>query len=77
MKSFFNESVFAVVPNIITFDFSGYGENSGDLQSSSLKQRTLETKTAIELFSTRDKLTVCGSSMGGYIVLKMLSFFDI
>jgi len=76
-KSFFDESVFAVVPNIITFDFSGHGESSGDLQSSSLKQRTLEAKTAIELFSTREKLTVCGSSMGGYIALKMLSFFDI
>lgn len=76
-KSYFDESVFAVVPNIITFDFSGHGESSGELQSSSLKQRVLEAKAAIELFSTREKLTVCGSSMGGYIALKMLSFFDI
>ncbi len=76
-KSFFDESVFAVVPNIVTFDFSGHGESSGELQYSSLKQRVLEAQTAIESFSTQEKLTICGSSMGGHVALKMLSFFDI
>ena len=76
-KSFFDESVFTVVPNIVTFDFSGHGESSGELSSSSLKQRVLEAQTAIELFSTKEKLTVCGSSMSGYIALKMPAFFDV
>lgn len=76
-KQFFHESLFDVVPSIVTFDFSGHGESTGELKKSSLKQRVLEAQTAIELFTTKEKLTVCGSSMGGYIALKMLSLYDI
>lgn len=76
-KEFFDESLFDVIPNIVTFDFSGHGESTGELKKSSLKQRVLEAQTAIELFTTREKLTVCGSSMGGYIALKMLPLYDI
>lgn len=75
--SFFGGSVLAAVLNIVAFDFSGQGESSGELASSSLEQRVLEAQTAIELFSTKKNLTVCGSSMGGYIALKMLSSSDI
>lgn len=76
-KEFFDESLFDVVPSIVTFDFSGHGESTGELKKSSLKQRVLEAQTAIELFTTKEKLTVCGSSMGGYIALKMLALYDI
>lgn len=76
-KEFFGESLFDVVPSIVTFDFSGHGESTGELKKGSLKQRVLEAQTAIELFTTKEKLTVCGSSMGGYVALKMLSLYDV
>jgi len=76
-KEFFDESLFDIVPSIVTFDFSGHGESTGELKKSSLKQRVLEAQTAIELFTTKEKLTVCGSSMGGYIALKMLSLYNV
>jgi len=76
-KQFFDKSLFDVVPTIVTFDFSGHGESSGELKKSNLKQRVLEAQTAIELFTTQKRLTVCGSSMGGYIALKMLPLHDI
>ncbi len=76
-KQFFDESLFEVIPNIVTFDFSGHGESSGMLKKSSLKQRVSEARTAIELYTTKEKLTICGSSMGGYVALKMLASYDI
>lgn len=76
-KEFFDDSLFDVVPSIVTFDFSGHGESTGELKKSSLKQRVLEAQTAIELFTTKEQFTVCGSSMGGYIALKMLPLYDI
>ena len=76
-KEFFDESLFNTVPSIVTFDFSGHGERTGELKHSSLKQRAHEAQTAIELYTTKKQLTVCGSSMGGYIALKMLSLYDI
>ncbi|MBI2057473.1 MAG: alpha/beta fold hydrolase [Candidatus Yanofskybacteria bacterium] len=76
-KEFFDESLFDVVSSIVTFDFSGHGESTGELKKSSLRQRVAEAQTAIELFTTKEKLTVCGSSMGGYIALKMLTLYDI
>jgi hypothetical protein len=74
---FFDETVRRSVPAIVTFDFSGHGESSGDLRTGSLKQRVLEARAAIDSFTTRKNLTVCGSSMGGYVALKMLEFYDV
>lgn len=76
-KAFFDQSLFDSVPGVLTFDFSGHGESSGELKNSSLQQRVQEAKTAIERYSSLDNLTICGTSMGGYIALKMLSFFKI
>lgn len=64
--------------NVLTLDFSGHGDSSGDLKKSSLKKRVEEGKTAIDKFSTKENpLIVCGASMGGYIAIKMLEFYDL
>lgn len=76
-KSYFDNVIFDVVPSIIAFDFSGHGESSREPKRRTLKQRVLEAQTAIELHTTQKKLTICGSSMGGYIALKMLPLFDV
>lgn len=63
--------------SILAIDFSGHGESSGTLKESSLAKRVNEAKTAIELFTPQSGLTICGSSMGGYVGLKMLEYFDV
>lgn len=64
--------------NVLTLDFSGHGASSGDLKKSSLKKRVEEGQAAIEKFSKRENpLIVCGASMGGYIAIKMLEFYDL
>ncbi len=64
--------------NVLTLDFSGHGASSGDLKKSSLKKRVEEGKMAIEKFSNQaNQLIVCGASMGGYVAIKMLEFYDL
>ena len=64
--------------NILAFDFSGHGESSGQLKQGSLAKRVLEAKTMVEQFASKEKpLIVCGSSMGGFIAIKLLEFFKI
>lgn len=56
----------------LAFDHSGSGESTGSLENSSLAKRYNEALKAIK-FLTKDKpLTICGSSMGAYIALKLL-----
>lgn len=62
--------------SILAFDFSGHGKSSGILKESSLQKRTDEAVSMIQEFASRESpLTICGSSMGGYIALKMLAYF--
>lgn len=63
--------------NILSFDFSGHGESTGALRKSSLKKRTREATAVIDQFSSKQPLIVCGSSMGGYLAIKMLEFYQI
>lgn len=58
------------------FDHSGSGESSGALNESSLKKRFEEATHALRFLPNKDALTICGSSMGGYIALKLLSTFQ-
>lgn len=61
----------------LAFDHSGSGESSGEMNESSLEKRCKEAEEVLQLCS-ESELTVCGSSMGGYIALKMLEIdFDI
>lgn len=63
--------------SILTIDFSGHGTSSGELKKSSLKKRVEEAQQAIDYYAVKQSLTVCGSSMGGYIAIKMLERYSI
>lgn len=63
--------------NILTLDFSGHGESTGELKKSSLKKRLEEANAAIKQFSSKEPLIICGSSMGGYIAIKLLDFYKV
>jgi uncharacterized protein len=52
---------------VIRFDFSGQGDSTGEMATSSLKKRLLETKAVLAYFGVEEKLSVIGTSMGGYI----------
>ncbi len=78
------ERIYDVIPplvndgtNVLAMDFSGHGKSTGDLKKSSLKKRCEEARKAIEDFAATDKLIVCGASMGGYIAIKMLEYFQV
>lgn len=59
------------------FDFSGHGESSGSIETSSLQKRTNEASTALlELLNNNNSVTVCGTSMGGHIAIKLLEKHD-
>ncbi len=59
----------------VTFDFSGHGKSSGRLEESSLKKRYEEACDISPFINSEDPITLCGSSMGGYLAVKLLSFF--
>ena len=63
--------------NILTIDFSGHGSSTGILTQGSLKKRVLEAQAAINGYASTQKLVVCGSSMGGYIAIKMLESYPV
>lgn len=62
---------------ILAVDLSGHGKSTGNLKESSLKKRVTEIKAAINRFSPKKELIVCGESMGGYIAIKMLGSYPI
>lgn len=63
--------------NILALDFSGHGQSSGELKKSSLKKRVIEAQAAIDKFATKEPISVCSSSMGGYIAIKLLKYHNI
>lgn len=63
--------------SILSFDFSGQGESTGELKKSSLQKRTIEATAIINQFSSKQPLIVCGASMGGYVAIKMLESYQI
>ncbi len=60
-----------------SFDFSGQGATPTALRESSLEHRCREAQSAISKFRLTEPLTVCGSSMGGYIAIKLLETYAI
>ncbi len=56
---------------VIRFDFSGQGDSTGKMVKSSLKKRFLETKSVLAYFGVNDKISVIGTSMGGYIACSL------
>lgn len=55
------------------FDFSGHGESSGTLNSSSLQKRTAEADEAWKFLTAGVPITVIGFSMGGHVALELLA----
>lgn len=60
-----------------SFDFSGHGESSGDLQDSSLNKRLNEARGAIRASNMSQPFGVCGFSMGGHVALELLAYYPI
>jgi uncharacterized protein len=58
--------------NVLVFDFSGHGESTGDLHSSSLHKRVTEATEAIRQFCVPNPILI-GTSMGGYVALKLMA----
>lgn len=56
----------------LVFDHSGNGESTGSLENSSLQKRYTEALEAIKFLTKETPSTICGSSMGAYIALKLL-----
>lgn len=63
--------------SMFAFDQSGAGKDAPQLSQSSLEARTDEAKFAIGEFAATGGLTICGSSMGGEIAIRMLEFFPV
>jgi esterase/lipase len=61
--------------NAFTFDFSGHGQSSGQLNELSLEKRAEQARSAIEKFGTNDAIII-GSSMSGDTALRMLNYFN-
>jgi esterase/lipase len=63
--------------SVLAFDFSGHGDSTGKLNESSLEKRMNEARSVIDKYADQKNLTLSGSSMGGYIALKLLDFYDV
>lgn len=59
----------------VSFDFSGHGKSTGKLEESSLQKRYNEVCDVSPFINTEESITLCGTSMGGYLAVKMLSYF--
>lgn len=58
------------------FNFIGHGESNEDLYSTSLHSKVLQAKTFIDRFINKP-FSLIGSSMGGYIVVKLLELYNV
>lgn len=60
-----------------TFNFSGHGENKIPVEKSGLQKRVAEAESAIKKFKLAEPLHIVGSSMGGYIAVKLLEKYRV
>ena len=65
--------------DLLAFDFSGHGASTGELKKGSLERRVNEaTETILRYGALPPRaLTICGSSMGGYVALKILQTHSV
>lgn len=62
---------------MVSFDFSGHGQSSGELKKGSLQKRTLEATQIIKHFSSQKPLIVCALSMSGHVAAKIIEQFSV
>lgn len=60
-----------------SFDFSWHGESSGVLEKWSLYKRFVEARHTIKEYAQEGWITICASSMGCHIAVKLLEVFPI
>lgn len=60
-----------------SFDFSGHGESTGILEEWSLYKRFLEAKHSIQEYGDSSSITICASSMGCHVAVKLLEVLPI
>lgn len=65
----------------LAFDFQGCGKSEGNFEDSSLKNREIDAKNAINYFVEKTKLNInqiyiWGSSMGGHVACKLTQEFN-
>lgn len=59
------------------FNFTGHGGDKKAMATSSLAKRLKEAEQAIQNFHLTGPLNLCGSSMGGYIAIKLLEKYQV
>lgn len=59
------------------FDFVGHGETGGELQQSSLAERTDQAATVIDTLAMPQPLGLIGASMGAYTAIRLLQSFEV
>lgn len=60
-----------------SFNFTGHGGDKTAMVVSSLAKRLREAEQAIQNFHLVEPLNLCGSSMGGYITIKLLEKYQV
>lgn len=60
-----------------SFDFIGHGATGGDLQASSLKERTNQARAVIETLSLSQPLKIIAGSMSAYTAIKLTEYYKI
>lgn len=63
--------------SVLTFNFSGTGRSTGNFEQSTIKKRILEARAIIEKYADLSNLSLCGTTMGAHLALKMTDYFNI
>lgn len=63
--------------HLVSFNFTGHSGNTKQMATSSIEKRVEEATTAIKRFHLQEPLSIIGSSMGGYIGIKLLEKYNV
>ncbi len=63
--------------NIQSYTFNFSGHSGKGISKSSLERRIKEAEVAIKSFNLKEPLNLCGSSMGGYVAIKLLEQYRV
>jgi len=63
--------------SVLTFNFSGTGRSSGSFEQSTIKKRVEEATAIISKYADLANLTLCGTTMGAHLAIKMIDSFRV